>query len=398
MTPSKGQFYTYVKFNPRGNSFPLDPLTTDPHETSMSKSRKELNENELAGAISDQMDNIRPHLPKILIGFIAIAAVVFGINYVISSRSAAKEAKAINLVLFSVENSAAGSQATLDQQIDDFPNDPTTAWAYLIKADRSLTSGLEKIFVDRLAGRDFVQRSLEDFEKAIELGGDDARIKQRALFGWARALESLGRFDQAAAKFSELVELGDHPFTDLARKGIERVNEPQNREFYVMLEKRENNALAQTPGSAAGGDDAAPGTDTGLLPRPDLTYPGEEPVTGAGLQTPANPDAGKEAPASDNSPGTDAPPAPPENVLDQEKSPTEPKKSDEPASAEQPPQGDSSPSTGESQPEKSVPADPKATENSGEQESKKSDAPATGDGNTDPASAEKDTGGSKEND
>ena len=239
----------------------------------MSKSRKELKENELVGAMTDQFDHIKPHLPKILIGIVAIVAIVFGVNALISSRSAAKESKAINLVLFGVENSAAGSLATLDSQIDEFPDEAVTAWAYLMKGDRELTSGLEKIFVDKLAGRDFIQRSLKNFEKAIELAGENKMVQTRAMFGLARAQESLGNFDTAAKEFAKLVELGDTPFKTLAEKGIERVKNADNQEFYILFNEKQNNAISETLSTTG---DTAPQTNSGLKARPDFTYPGEE--------------------------------------------------------------------------------------------------------------------------
>lgn len=280
----------------------------------MSKSRKELKENELAGAITDQFDQIKPHLPKILIGVIAIVAIVFGINAVISSRSSAKEAKSINLVLFSVENSAAGSLATLDQQIDDFPDEEATAWAHLLKADRELTSGLEKIFVDKLAGRDFIQRSLKSFEKADKVAGGNQLVKLRALFGWARALESLGQFDDAAAKYAEVAKAGeDTPFKNLAEKGIVRVNNPHNQEFYILFNERENNTIVQG-GAGATSTDSAPSTNSGLPSRPDFTYPGEEIVPGS---TGDNNEAPKSDPGSEKGKvkKDDAPPMPSEDIL-----------------------------------------------------------------------------------
>ena len=284
----------------------------------MSKSRKELNENELADAITDKFDLIKPHLPKIILGFAAIVAVVFGVNYMLSSRSAAKEQKSINMVLFSVENSAAGSLATLDKQIEDFPDDNSAAWAYMLKADRELTSGLQKVFVDKLAGKDFIQKSIKNFEQAIKVGGEDDFLKQRALFGWARALETLEQFDEAVAKYKELAEFEDSPFKSLAEKAIVRVQNPDNQEFFVLYNEKENDVFTVTP------TETAPPTNSGLPARPDFTYPGEEVVSG-GAETNVQSKDGptgtddKDAETKVEPKKGDAPPAPPKTVVGDDK-------------------------------------------------------------------------------
>lgn len=276
------------------------------------KNRKELKENELVGALSDKFDQVKPHLPKILIGFFAIVAVVLGINYYLSSRSAGKEAKSINMVLFMVESSAAGSTATLDQQIEEFPDDNATAWAYLLKGDRELGDGLGRIFEDKKGARELIQKSIKNFEKATKQAGDDELLKQRSLFSWARALESIGQFDEAAAKYQEVTEFTDSAFADLAKKGIRRVNHPDNREFYVLFERKENTVLTDDLG------ESAPTTNSGLPDRPNFTYPGEESVLldGSATGTPSTSDPKQEAKQKTEPKKQDKPPAPPKDVIE----------------------------------------------------------------------------------
>ncbi len=241
------------------------------------KNRKEIDDNELVGAVTDHLDSIRQQMPKIITGIVALIVVVFGIRYYLSSRDAAKEAKSKNVVLFASEQSAAGSVSTLDEQIEDFPDDISSKWAYLMKADSQLAQGLNRIFRDKTTGMESVKNAITNFEKAADKAGEDKKLKQRALYGWARGLESIGKFDEAAAKYQEIVSnFEDSAFAKLSKIGVERVNSPENREFFVAFEKRENDVFTRPVTNT----DSAPATNSGLPSRPDFTYPGEEPVVG----------------------------------------------------------------------------------------------------------------------
>lgn len=242
------------------------------------KNQKEVDDNELVGAVTDHLDTIRQQMPKIIVGIVALIVVVFGIRYYLSSRDAAREAKSKNVVLFAAEQSAAGSVSTLDKQIEDFPDDTASKWAYLMKADSQLAQGLNRIFRDKTTGMESVNNAITNFEKAAKNAGEgDEKLKERALYGWARGLESIGEFDKAAAKYEEVVtDFEDSAFAKLAEIGIKRVNSPDNREFFVAFTKRENDVFTRPAPKI----ESAPSTNSGLPSRPDFTYPGEEPVAG----------------------------------------------------------------------------------------------------------------------
>ncbi len=320
------------------------------------KNRKEINDNEIVGAVTDHLDSIRQQMPKIIIGIVALIVVVFGIRYYLSSRDAAKEAKSKNVVLFAAEQSAAGSVSTLDKQIEDFPDDVASKWAYLMKADSQLAQGLNRIFRDKATGMESVKNAINNFEKAAEKAGEDGKLKQRALYGWARGLESIGKFDEAAAKYQEIVSsFEDSAFAKLSKIGMERVNSKENREFFVAFEQRENDVFTRPITNT----ESAPATNSGLPSRPDFTYPGEEPVVGtepapatsSDNETPSkstdgqatdenkastdpakSSDPGASKAKDENSPG-DQPPAPPANPKEAKK--VEPK-NNEPSKSEPP--------------------------------------------------------------
>jgi len=270
------------------------------------KNRKELKENELAGVLTDRLELMKPHLPKILLAFVGLAGVVFGINYFIASRSSAKEAKSISMILYAVEQSSAGSVSTLNKQIEDFPDDNTAAWAMLLKADSQLSQGLDAIFVDKTGSLEKIESSLQNFEAAGEKAGDDAMLRRRVLYGWAKGLESLGEFAEAAGKYEEIIkENPDSPFAELANFGLERVLDPANREFYAVFQAKDDNVFSvpTAPG------ETAPMTNSGLPARPDFTYPGEEPVPGI-------PDV-----SGGGSSFPTPPPVPPQSVVDPKEQP-----------------------------------------------------------------------------
>lgn len=300
----------------------------------MSKSRKDLKSNDLA-AITDQFEKIKPHLPKIIIGVVLIVAIVFGINYLVAQRSATREAKAASLILYAVANSSAGSSAVLDKQVEEYPDDITAGWALLMKADQELVQGINRLFEDKEAGRDSVNNSIRDFEQAFKKSDQDEALKIRSLFGWARALETNGKFEEATSKYREVLEFGDSPFSKLAEKAIARVSNPDNQEFFVLYSEKSNNVFESETG------ESAPMTDSGLPSRPDFTYPGEEPVLDNGGSTseiPPNinsptPDPGKSSgkngtnnpkqkeEKSDSKASKSPPPVPPKSVVDESKKP-----------------------------------------------------------------------------
>ena len=359
------------------------------------KNRKEIDDNELVGAVTDHLDSIRQQMPKIITGIVALIVVVFGIRYYLSSRDAAKEAKAKNVVLFASEQSAAGSVSTLDKQIEDFPDDISSKWAYLMKADSQLAQGLNRIFRDKTTGMESVKNAITNFEKAANKAGEDEKLKQRALYGWARGLESIGKFDEAAAKYQEIVSsFEDSAFAKLSKIGIERVNSPENREFYVAFEKRENDVFTRPVTNT----DSAPATNSGLPSRPDFTYPGEEPVVGTepapagssgnepttksteekkAANDPSKSGASK---AEDEKPPADQPPVPPTNAKEAKKA--EPGKGESGKSEPPvPPTNDSdkkaAPKADDSSPEKTKSdpvVDPAAKDPAGEKNVDKADA------------------------
>ncbi len=228
-------------------------------------------------------------------------------------------------------------------------------WAQLRMGEAYLRNGVQLLFTDREAAPADLQEARTAFEDLVDRPQVSSRIKERAMFGLARTLESLAEDDlePVTNAYERLLkEFPTTPYKSLVENRLARLKQTDTQEFYAWfaqqkpkLEDRETPSDFNFPGLEGlvpEGDSPAmppePGQDSpfdppGSQPGPPLSVPSapDFPPTGAGKPDTTTPEPASDTPA----------PKPPEaekkpEPEPQPEAPTEPKPEPEPNSETKP--------------------------------------------------------------
>lgn len=219
-----------------------------------SNQQPELDDNELATAVMAAWDRVRPHL-----GAIAAVVALAGASLVgwslVSSRRSAEVAQGWDECMAAV---TVRDTARLGEVADRYRGTAAGEWSQLLLADAALDEGCALLFSDRKAG-------VERLDAAVSLYTDinAARPRglaaERAIFGLAKANESLGKLAEARRGYETLVkEYPEGPLRGLAEARARELGGEAAERWYDWFEKR-NAATAPTTEPAAGTPD---GSDT----------------------------------------------------------------------------------------------------------------------------------------
>jgi hypothetical protein len=106
-----------------------------------------------------------------------------------------------------------------------------------------------------------LRKAVDNYEAVLERG-DDPMLIRHALFGLARAHESLRELDEAKDRYQELAEkFPDSSLAAVAKRQIEFISRPSTREFLSWLSKQDFEPARMTPPPGAGGLPPSPGGD-----------------------------------------------------------------------------------------------------------------------------------------
>jgi hypothetical protein len=166
---------------------------------------------------------------KILLGLAAalVVAVLVGIWWVSSSRAQGSVAWTQLLEARSAEDFASVA--------DKHPGTPAASWAKLRAAEMHLESGVQLLFTNREAGLADLKAARESFEALVGQASLPQEIRERALFGLGRTLESLSTGDtgEAVAVYQRLVnEFPNSMFAGVTKRRIETLETGGAKEFY----------------------------------------------------------------------------------------------------------------------------------------------------------------------
>lgn len=284
--------------------------------------RHELEHNELADALGRWLAAAQPYSRAIAGAIVLLVAVAISYWFVTSKRAEGYEkdwdiyARALNT----------GNFDGLRDLVADVPGTVVAHWAQLAIAENDLARGSD-VFRNRTEAPKLLLDAAKGFE-ALR-GSADATLQQRALFGAARAHESLVPFAerpketlaQAIDEWQTLAKkYPDGPFAETAQRRAADLQTDAARSFYEWLASwQPPKDFTREPGTPGKLDFD---TDLDRFPVEDETPLGkqkalpteegpERPGDATDEQSPAdNPPAGANAPASptDEQPSTTAPP------------------------------------------------------------------------------------------
>jgi len=240
----------------------------------------------------------------------------------------------------------------LERVADDHPGTPVAHWALIVSADARLASACMQVFADKASAAQNLRKAIDAYTTVLGQSREP-RLRQRALFGRARAYEALsgtpqgsGELPKAIADYEQLIEsYPDGTYTAIASTQLKRLKSQDVKLFYDKFaaytpkrpaSKESEPGAKQLPfDSSSLPSDASPSEFSKLLNLSDLKVKGAktEPVKTEPAKTepaktePAKPQAAKtETPKTD---ATKAAPAKPEAK-------TEAPKATPPASKSQP--------------------------------------------------------------
>lgn len=242
----------------------------------------------------------------VLIGFLAVCLAAAVTIYLVNRFGAQASAGWTEL-------RASATAEDFANVAEDFSGTVVGAWARLQEAEAHLQSGIRLSFADRPAARDDLTEAREAFEKTLANQAAPPQVRERALYGLARTLETLAGIQTAeqddsatkpAASLNEAIDayeqlLKQFPETlykDIAQERIAELKRQSTQEFYAWFRTQNprpgDRRLPQDgllpPGHPALGDFSLPGAPEDAAP--------PRPVPGGGVElppptTPTPPDA-----------------------------------------------------------------------------------------------------------
>jgi tetratricopeptide (TPR) repeat protein len=190
--------------------------------------RHELQENELANWLGDKLDVLRPY-SKAILGVLVLAVVaLLLVNFVRGRNERMSEAGWSAYF----EAMTGRSPEAFEEVADTYPGTAAAGWAMQRAADLHLDEALQQLFQDREAAAQEIEDARELLQKILDTT-DDPLLQQRATFGLAKCLEAQGDFEEAKAKYEQVVSRWPNTtFAQLAQQRIEQIQQPATRQWY----------------------------------------------------------------------------------------------------------------------------------------------------------------------
>ncbi|MBN2024400.1 MAG: tetratricopeptide repeat protein [Pirellulales bacterium] len=248
--------------------------------------RHELQHNALAEWMVGLVASIKPYTNAILAGVLLV--VIVGVATALWVQRSHQQSASAWDEFFTAMNMA--SAPALDDVAKRYPDQTPGQWASALAGDVRLSQGSQERFASKSAAERELNEAVRCYRETLETSRDGV-VRQRATFGLARALESLGNLDEARKQYEELVaNWPDGPYADMAQRRADDLNRPATRAFYDQFAKFD-------PMPATSDDPIIPGHrlpfDESSLPPPgeDLfSSPDPLKLDAAGSSHPAAPD------------------------------------------------------------------------------------------------------------
>lgn len=300
-----------------------------------SEERHHLHENEL-GKIAVRTQNVLEKYGILIVAAFGLALVLLvAVGWWMASSRAA-------LAAHWSELAAAGTTEEYGAVADKLKGTPPGFWARLREAELVLDEALPKMFSDRQAGLADLKRSESAFQQVVDAGSAaPAEVRERALFGLARVLETQSDSDTGPAikAYQRLAnEFPDSIYKPYSEQRVAALESGGAKDFYGWFAKQNPKPPEfRRPQDRLPGAAGATGADDpfALPPSPGGFFPGGTPPA---TTTPAAPTTTPAAPNAEPTPEKPAEPTaekPAESATSEAK-PAEPAQPETPAPESKP--------------------------------------------------------------
>ena len=261
--------------------------------------RHELETNTLAKKLARWIELVKPY-SKVFGGVLVAVLVIAVVGMFVRRQAARAEAAAWDAYYQATE----GGRPSLDELLavaDEHRNTSVEPWARIAWADSQLQVGARLLFHDRSTAQQFLSRAIDAYRELKTDAGNDL-IRQRAIYGLARANETLSHLDRAHQEYAEV----GGAFAEAAKARATLIEEKPSKEFYDWF------AQAKMPQAVQSTDPGIPGQ------RPDFSVEGLDEAAATGTAPTPSPasaegssDAAGAAPPSVEEPAATPPDATP---------------------------------------------------------------------------------------
>jgi hypothetical protein len=219
--------------------------------------RHELETNTLARELGRWIDRARP-FTRSVVGVLVAACVVVAVAALLRRQSTTTETAAWNAYFQATE----GGRPQLDELLSlttSYQGTSVEPWAELAWADAQLQIGSRILFRDKAEGQRRLNEAIDEYRKLIQSDTHEI-VRQRGLFGLARAHECLGQIDEARNRYREVTG----PLAEAARQRVGLLEQQSSEQFYDWF------AEAKLPSNVSPQDPGVPGA------KPDFSLEGLE--------------------------------------------------------------------------------------------------------------------------
>jgi hypothetical protein len=269
-----------------------------------SKHRHELQTNDLSKLAERIVKPLDAHANQVLGVVCVVSIIAAGVIYWVRSTNAKQSAAW-------TEIAAHRSADDLKDVAENYEGTSAALWAKLQEGERRLSEGIPLMFSDRETAVKELGKAKAAFESLLSRQGAPVIVRERALFGLARCLESQSdggkSLDDAISRYEAFAkEFPDSPQKELAQKRVTMLKNRDAQEFYAWFSKE--NPKPPPPSKPADGklpsfDDELPELPKGLRPRtPPET---ETPASDKPAESTEEKPAAKEGSPAETKPASD---------------------------------------------------------------------------------------------
>ena len=247
-------------------------FAVDGSKSMNSEHRHELNQNVLSTFIGDKLKKVEPYSKGIAIGFAVVVFAVVGAGLYQNSATMAKSDATLELL----QNANGGDAEALAAVGDRYTKTPAGALARLYEADTNLSAGITALFTDREDGETKINDAVKAY-RDVTTTVKDRLLVSRANLGMGRALESIGKVEDAISAYKQVVMLKESDeVVAAAQRRIDLLEKAETQEFLAWFRKQDfKPADPSLPPSLPSGNKLPDLPDLDLPEIPALKLPDE---------------------------------------------------------------------------------------------------------------------------
>jgi hypothetical protein len=242
-----------------------------------SERRHELQQNELAGWLTEKIESVKPHATQIALAAAAVVVLILAAFWYFRGDATVTAGNWSSY--FSAMNQPRDREKALEEVNTKIPGTPAALWAKMSIGDSSAEQGGRAMFTDRPEALKQLQRA-EAAYKDVEARATDPSLKARAQLGLGKVYESLCKPEEAR-KYYELAAQGlkGTSIGKAAEADAARMKNPDQVALLEWFAVQTPKRPAPFPGMGGG----IPGLPNDLPARPDLSVPNFSPPGGLDL-------------------------------------------------------------------------------------------------------------------